>query len=198
MIDIPQMKAQERQSDLDERELIADAARGDFAAFKNIYKRYNERIFNLIYYWLGDRLSAEDVLQIVFMKVYRGLPDFRFESALSTWIYRIALNECQNQTSRAGAKYVPLDAILGGGEELDPGPPPDDQHAVKERQQILTRALMELPPKLRTVVVLKYQEGLSYAEIAAIMQCTTGTVASRLNRGLAQLEKQLRPLRRLL
>jgi RNA polymerase sigma factor (sigma-70 family) len=93
---------------------------------------------------------------------------------------------------------VPLDAILGGGEELDPGPPPDDQHAVKERQQILTRALMELPPKLRMVVMLKYQEGLSYSEIAAITQCATGTVASRLNRGLAQLEKQLRPLRRLL
>src|SRR5215472_9549155 len=121
MIDIPQMKAQERQSDLDERELIADAARGDCAAFKNIYKRYNERILNLIYYWLGDRLAAEDVLQIVFMKVYRGLSGFRFESALSTWIYRIALNECQNQTRGAGTRSVPFDAILGSGDELDQG-----------------------------------------------------------------------------
>jgi len=198
MIDARKMKAQESHSDLDERELIAGAARGDRAAFKTIYKRYNERIFNLIYYWLGDRLAAEDVLQIVFMKVYRGLPEFRFEATFSTWIYRIALNECQNQTSRARTKYVPLDAILGGGDELDPGPAPDDQHAMKERQQILTQALMELPPRLRTVIVLKYQEGLSYSEIAAVVQCAPGTVASRLSRGLMQLEKQLRPLRRLL
>jgi RNA polymerase sigma-70 factor (ECF subfamily) len=192
------MNARETQYDSDEHRLVARAAGGDRAAFKAVYQRYSEQIFNLIYYWLGDQLAAEDVLQIVFMKVYRGLGSFRFESSFSTWIYRIALNECQNQSRRAGARYVPFDAILGSGEEFDQGPLPDHQHAIKERQEILSQALMELPPKFRAVVVLKYQEGLSYAEIAAIMQCSTGTVASRLSRALAQLEKQLRPLRRLL
>src|SRR5215471_6489326 len=96
------MKAQKIHSDSDEREVVARAARGDRDAFRAIYETYSERILNLIYYWLGDRLAAEDVLQIVFMKVYRGLSGFRFEAALSTWIYRIALNECQNQSRRGG------------------------------------------------------------------------------------------------
>ena len=198
MIDIQKMNGQTIQSESEEHELVARATRGDRAAFKAIYQTYSERILNLIYYWLGDRLAAEDILQIVFMKVYRGLGAFRFESALSTWIYRIALNECQNQSKRAGSRFVPFEAILGSGEEVDQQPAPDHQHAIRERQQILSQALMELPPKFRAVVILKYQEGLSYAEIAAAMQCSTGTVASRLSRALAQLEKQLRPLRRLL
>jgi RNA polymerase sigma-70 factor (ECF subfamily) len=192
------MSIETTYSDLSERELILAAQGGDIGAFKSIYEAYRDRVYNLVFYWLGDRVLAEDALQIVFMKVHRGLPSFRFESTLSTWIYRIAANECQNQTRRRGARFVPLEAILGSGEELDPGPLQDDQRARIQRDEIIRQAIMELPDNLRAVIVLKYIEGLSYEEIASILGCAPGTVASRLNRALGRLESQLRPLRRVL
>jgi RNA polymerase sigma-70 factor, ECF subfamily len=192
------MTIQAAQLDSQERELIMGAQRGDRAAFKALYDRYRDKVYNFIFYSVGDELSSEDILQIVFLKIYRGLPTFRFEASLATWIYRITLNECLNQQQRRGAQYVPFEAIFGSDEELDTAAPPDLQHAERERREIIHQAMMELSPKLRSVVTLKYLEGLSYDEIAAVLECAPGTVASRLNRALEQLEARLRPLRRLL
>jgi RNA polymerase sigma-70 factor (ECF subfamily) len=192
------MNVREKQPDFDERELVDASCRGDRGAFKALYDRYRDRIYNLAFYSLGEALWAEDVLQIVFLKIYRGLPGFRHEASLSTWIYRIALNECQNQLQRRGARHVPLDAILGTEEEFDAGELPDAAQLERERRQILRDAVMELSPKLQAVVVLKYVEGLSYDEIARALECAPGTVASRLNRALAELETRLHPLRRIL
>jgi RNA polymerase sigma-70 factor (ECF subfamily) len=186
------------QSDNAERELIMRAQRGDRAAFKALYESYRDRVYNIIFYSMGDELASEDILQIVFIKIYRGLPGFRFEASLATWIYRITLNECLNQQQRRGAQYVPFEAILGSDDEFDSAAPPDIEHADKERREIIQRAMMELPPKLRDVIALKYLEGLSYEEIAAVLGCAPGTVASRLSRALEKLETRLRPLRRLL
>jgi RNA polymerase sigma-70 factor (ECF subfamily) len=192
------MTVRETHSGHEERELIAAAQRGDRGAFKDIYDRYRDRVYTLIFYSLGDELWAEDVLQIVFIKIYKGLPGFRFEAAPATWMYRIALNECLNQQQRRGAQYVPFEAILGSDDEFDTEATPDLQHADKERREIIRQAVMELSPKLRAVVALKYLEGFSYEEIAATLECAPGTVASRLNRALAELEARLRPLKRLL
>lgn len=192
------MDVREKQPDSEERELVDAVRREDRGAFKVLYERHRDRIYNLAFYSLGEELWAEDVLQIVFMKVYRGLPAFRYEASLSTWIYRIAVNECQNQLQRRGAKHVPLDAILGSNEEFDPAELPDSKHLEGERRQILRDAVLDLSPKLRGVVVLKYVEGLSYDEIARVLECAPGTVASRLNRALAELETRLHPLRRIL
>jgi RNA polymerase sigma-70 factor, ECF subfamily len=192
------MNAQESQIDLRERELVISAQGGDRAAQKSIYKLYRERIHNLVFYSLGDAVFAEDVAQAIFLKIFRALPDFRFESSLATWIYRIALNECLNQNRRTGAQYVPLDAILGSGDEIDTTLLPDLEHERSQRQEIIQQAVLELSPKLRTVVVLKYMEGLSYEEIAQVLDCSIGTVASRLNRALSGLESRLKPLRRVL
>jgi RNA polymerase sigma-70 factor, ECF subfamily len=181
-----------------EREVVRAAQRGDRAAFKALYERYRDRVYNLAFYSLGDALWAEDVLQIVFMKMHRGLTGFRYESELSTWIYRIALNECQNQLRRRGARYVPLEAIMGGEEELSADVLPDAEQLARERREIIQDAVMELSPKLRAVIALKYIEGLSYDEIARVLECAPGTVASRLNRALAELEGRLHPLRRVL
>ncbi|HEX8090794.1 MAG TPA: RNA polymerase sigma factor [Blastocatellia bacterium] len=186
------------QSDHGERELIIRVQRGDRAAFKAIYERYRDRVYNIIFYSMGEELASEDILQIVFIKIYRGLPGFRFEASLATWIYRITVNECLNQQQRRGAQYVPFEAILGSDDEFDNAAPPDREHADKERREIIHRAMMELSPKLREVIALKYLEGLSYEEIAAVLECAPGTVASRLSRALEQLEARLRPLRRLL
>ncbi len=192
------MNVREKQPDSEERELVDAVRREDRGAFRALYERYRDRVYNLAFYSLGEELWAEDVLQIVFLKIYRGLPAFRYEASLSTWIYRIAVNECQNQLQRRGAKHVPLDAILGSDEEFDTAQLPDTEHLERERRQILRDAVMDLPPKLRGVVVLKYVEGLSYDEIARVLECAPGTVASRLNRALAELETRLHPLRRIL
>jgi len=192
------MKIRDSQTHPDERDTIAAAQHGDRAAFKSLYDRYRDRVYNLIFYSMGNELAAEDLLQIVFVKVYRGLPQFRFEASFATWIYRIALNECLNQQRVRGAQHIPLEALLGSDEELTVGTTPDLQHAEGERREIIHRAIMELSPKLREVVALKYLEGFTYEEIASVLECSPGTVASRLNRALRDLEVRLRPLRRLL
>ena len=192
------MKVRESQPEFEERSTIVAAQQGDREAFRALYERYRDGVYNIIFYSMGDELRAEDVLQIVFVKIYRGLPSFRFEASLSTWIYRIALNECLNQQRRRGAQHIPFEALLGSDEEFDSGAAADRKHAEGERREIVHRAVMELPPKLRAVVVLKYLDGLSYEEIAAVLECSIGTVGSRLNRALSQLEARLSPLRRLL
>src|SRR5882724_11915007 len=147
------MKIAESQTNSEERDIIAASQRGDRAAFKSLYDRYRDRVYNLIFYSMGDEL---------------------------------------------GAQHIPLEALLGGDEEVDSGAAADLQHAEGERREIIHRAVMELSPKLRAVVALKYLDGLSYEEIASVLECSPGTVASRLNRALSELEARLRPLRRLL
>lgn len=192
------MTTQNGQLNISERELVRDAQRGDRAAQRSIYKLYNERVFNIVYYSIGDAVFAEDLTQTIFLKIFRALAGFRFESTLATWIYRIALNECLNHARGGGAQYVPLDAILGSGDEMDMNLTPDIEHERNQRQEIIQQAVMELSPKLRTVVVLKYVEGFSYEEISQVLDCSPGTVASRLNRALNNLESRLRPLRKIL
>jgi RNA polymerase sigma-70 factor (ECF subfamily) len=189
------MDYRETQSSPQEQELILAAQNGDRAAQKSIYRLYRDRVHNIVFYSLGDMVFAEDVSQIIFLKIFRALPGFRFESSLATWIYRIALNECLNQNRRSGAQYVPLDAIMGSSDEIDTGFLPDLEQERNQRQKIIQQAVMELSPKLRTVVVLKYLEGLSYEEIAQTLDCSLGTVASRLSRALSRLESRLRPFR---
>lgn len=190
--------SQSHKMESDERELVAGVRGGDRAAFREIYERYRDRVYRLIFYSLNERLLAEDILQTVFLKIYRSLPGFRFESSLSTWIYRIALNECMNQNRRRNPEHVPIESILGSGEDIDTALAPDDQHARNELQRIVQQTVFDLPPKLRSVVVLKYLEELSYDQIAEVLECAPGTVASRLNRALAEMESRLQPLRRLL
>jgi len=178
-----------------ERSLVKAAQRGDSGAFQELYDAYRGRIWTLVVYSIGDSLQAQDVLQTVFFKAFRGLRSFRFQSSLFTWIYRIARNECLNYNRRRSSPHVPLEAILGSSDEMDTRPISDGHEA---RKVILQNAVRQLPFKMREVVVLKYLEGLSYEEMSRVLGCAPGTVASRLNRALAELEERLRPFRRLL
>ncbi len=178
-----------------ERRLVLAAQRGEAAAVRELYDAYRQRIWTLILFSLGDCQQAQDVLQTVFFKVFRGLDSFRFESSLFTWIYRIARNECWNDRRRRAASHVPLEAILGSREEMDPNPWGNDPVTRAERDLVLEQAVMRLPLKMREVIVLKYVEGLSYDEMSRALGCASGTVASRLNRALAGLQELLRPLR---
>ena len=181
-----------------ERDLVLAAQRGDSTAIQELYDSYRERIRALVIYSVGDPLQAQDVLQTIFFKVFRGLQSFRFQSSLFTWIYRIAHNECQNHLRRRSAPQVPLEAIVGSRDEIDPKPASTGPNARLERDLIIQRAVMQLPFKMREVVVLKYLEGLSYEEMSRALGCAPGTIASRLNRALSELGERLQPFRRVL
>jgi len=195
---IDPIAAERVSDDGQERNLVLAAQRGDTRALRELYEAYRERVWRLVVYSIGDPLQAQDVLQTVFLKVFRGLKNFRFRSALATWIYRIAHNECQDHHRRRVVPQVPLETILGSSGEADARRISEDEHARRERQLIIQGAVMQLSLKLRTVVVLKYVEGLSYREMSRVLGCAPGTVASRLNRALAELEERLRPFRGIL
>jgi RNA polymerase sigma-70 factor, ECF subfamily len=181
-----------------EEALVRAAQGGDGHALRQLYEAYRGPVYNLALYSIGDPAQAQDVLQAVFLKVFRGLAGFRFRSSLATWIYRIAHNECRDHHRRRKPPFVPLEAVLGRMEEADPQPNSHDQHARRERERIIQQAVMQLPFKMREVVVLKYIDGLSYDDMSRVLGCAPGTVASRLNRALAELEERLRPFKEFL
>jgi RNA polymerase sigma-70 factor, ECF subfamily len=158
-----------------------------------LYEQYGGRIYTLARYALGSPVAAEDAVQSIFLKAFQNLGHFRGEAGAGTWLWRIAVNHVSDELRRRKrAEEVPLDAILGWADEV---PSPEQRRAVKQIDEIVARALLELSPKLRTVVVLRYVEEMPYEEIAAVLGCSVGTVSSRLARALAKLERILRPLR---
>jgi RNA polymerase sigma-70 factor (ECF subfamily) len=167
-----------------DRRLVLAARSGDEDACREIYRTFREPVWSIVLSLVGDPLQAQDVLQNVFMKVFRGLPRFGFRSSLYTWIYRIACNESRSHFRKRSVPVVPLDEILGGPYEAADGGVPEDGPAGGDA---LRRAVRDLPSKLREVIVLKYQEDLSYEEMSRVLGCPPGTVASRLNRALAEL-----------
>src|SRR5215469_7658390 len=191
---------EEGKNEADERErsLVLAAQAGDAAAFRELYQDYRERVYSSALYSTGDDSQAQDLVQAVFLSIFRGLQGFRFQSSFSTWVYRIAHNECQNHHRQRRANVVPLEAILGDSAEIDPKPISDVQHARQECQSIIQQAVMQLPFQMREAVVLRYLEGLSYDEMAKVLGCAPGTVASRLSRALTELEERMRPFQRFL
>lgn len=181
-----------------ERALVLAAQAGDANAIRTIYEAHRDRVWTILLYMLGDRLLAQDVLQAVFFKVFRGLSGFRFQSSLPTWIHRIAHNECLNAGRRRPAPVLPLEVIVGRRDEIDPRDTAGESDARLEREQILKQAIMRLSPKMREVIVLKYVEDMSYEEIGRALGCASGTVASRLSRALSELGERLGPFRRLM
>jgi RNA polymerase sigma-70 factor (ECF subfamily) len=161
---------------------------------QGLYERYAGRIYTLARYTLGSAAAAEDVVQSVFVKAAQHLSQFRREADPGTWLWRIAVNHCTDEVRRRKrVEEVPLEAILGWA---DPSQSPEQTHAVKQIDEIVARGLLELSPKLRTVVVLRYVDEMPYDEIARVLGCSIGTVSSRLARGLAALERVLRPIMR--
>lgn len=168
-------------------------------AYQELIDRYEQPIFGVVFRLLENPGDASDVVQEVFLKVFRGVNAFREQSSLRTWIYRIALNEAHNQRrwftrhcrcevsieNERGERRNPLELAS------DPGRSPFDQALDSENRTLIERALAKINPVFRTAVVLRDIENLSYEEIAEILQVSLGTVKSRILRGREALRREL-------
>jgi RNA polymerase sigma-70 factor (ECF subfamily) len=182
--------------------LIRAFHKGDKAAFDRLVLKHKDRLFNVCYRFLGDYEEANDSAQETFIKVYRALKKFRFESAFSTWLYRIAVNTCKNKLKSSAYRQkrmtVPLDnPALANRSQLtreiqDESQSPAIELEKKERMRIIQEAIDALPPEQKEVVTLRDIEGFSYEEVAEITGYNLGTVKSRLARARQDLRKKLR------
>lgn len=181
-------------------ELIKAFQAGKKAAFDELVLSHKDKVFNLCYWFVGDYQDANDLAQDVFFKAFKALKHFRFESAFSTWIYRIAVNTCKNRLKsfqyRLKKKFVHLDnteAMSNPGVEIaDESSSPEIELDKKERMRLIKAAINSLPPNKKAVVVLRDIEGLSYEKISTITKFNLGTVKSKLARARQDLREMLK------
>jgi RNA polymerase sigma-70 factor (ECF subfamily) len=183
-----------------DQELVVRAQKGDKRAFDLLVLKYQQKVANLISRYIRDPSEVLDVSQDAFLKAYRALPAFRGESAFYTWLYRIAVNTVKNHLVAQGRRPPGDDVEAEVAEQMDMGARPRET-GTPERQllsdeiaQTVQRALDDLPDDLRTAIVLREFEGMSYEEIATAMECPIGTVRSRIFRARDAIDKRLRPL----
>jgi RNA polymerase sigma-70 factor (ECF subfamily) len=184
---------------VDETALLSGLRNGTESAYETLIGRFEQPVFNVVSRLMDDPSDAADVVQEVFLKVFRNVGSFRGESSLKTWIYRIAVNEARNHRrwfSRHRRQEVGLDADPGethGYQDWlpDPGRSPFEATLDHETQALIEDALAKVNPKFRAALVLRELEGLSYEEIAEILDISLGTVKSRILRGRDALRKQL-------
>ncbi len=182
--------------------LVKAVQAGDKIAFDTLVLKHKDKLFNVVYWFLGDYQEANDCAQETFIKVFKSIKTFRFESAFSTWLYRIAINTCKNRLKSSAYRWkkktVPLENP-GGAEEggasfeiRDNASSPVIELEKKEKLMRIQKAIDALPYEQRRVVVLRDIQGLSYEEIAEITGLNLGTVKSRLARGRLALRNQLK------
>jgi RNA polymerase sigma-70 factor (ECF subfamily) len=169
------------------------------SAYEELIQRFQQPVYNVVYRLLGNPHDASDVVQDVFLKVFRSVANFREQSSLRTWIYRIAINEAHNHRrwfSRHCRCEVPLenerdDQSYAVEVAADPGRSPYHQALDSETRSLIEQALTRINPAFRVAVVLRDIENLSYEEIAEILQLSLGTVKSRILRGREALRREL-------
>ena len=191
---IPHTETDQSLAAKSDEALITMFKAGDRHTFKLLVERHQDRVRNLIFSIFHDPAVVEDIAQEVFIKAYEALDRFRFESSFYTWVYRIAVNksrdELRKRKFRRFFSFQNLDEGIAEELEARIAVPPAD----RDTAELVTLGLNTLPEKFRTAIVLKDLEGLSYEEIADVMQCEIGTVKSRLSRARAMLRKALQPL----
>ena len=170
--------------------VIEACQQGDRAAFQLLFEAYKDKVFSIAVYSIGgDRSIADDVTQQIFLKLFTAIRQFRGDSEFTTWLYRLVVNACLDERRRR-RRLLPWGDTVAMRNPSDKRPQ-EKQYARLEVAEAVREAIAELKPKFRLPILLKYIEGLSYEEIASVMGCSKGTVASRLNRGHSQLAKRL-------
>jgi RNA polymerase sigma-70 factor (ECF subfamily) len=188
------------ERDID-HELVLRVQRGDKKAFELLVGKYQRKITRLLSRMIRDQSEVEDVAQEAFIKAYRALPSFRGESAFYTWLYRIAINTAKNYLATLGRRPVlSTEYEDEDGETLDTASQLPDLNTpeteLMNRQIVATvnQAVDALPEELRTAITLREMEGLSYEDIASVMNCPIGTVRSRIFRAREAIATRLRPM----
>lgn len=171
----------------DDVHLARSAQAGDAAAFEELVKRHELRVYRLTLRMLDNEVDAQDAAQEAFIQAWRALPSFRAESAFSTWLHRIAANCCLAALARPGVDTDPL-----SGTELDPWPGPEALALERDRFRGLKVAIAQLTPEQRAPLVLREFEGLAYEEIGEILGLSPGAVKGRLHRARLELLKGVR------
>lgn len=173
--------------------IIEACRRGDRDAFRLLYEAYKDRVYSMaLYFFHGDAATAADVTQQVFLKLLGSIGKFRGDAGFATWLYRFVVNACVDRTRRVAAKRQADPAIL---DVLPASGSHEDEFAHVEMARSVQAAVAALAPKIRIAILLRYFDELSYAEMADVLKCSIGTVASRLSRGHAILAQTLAPLR---
>ena len=188
----------ERQID---QELVERAQQGDTKAFEMLVVKYNRRLGRLLSRFIKDEHEVNDVVQESFIKAYRALPNFRGDSAFYTWLYRISINTAKNFLANNNKRPIMASEITNGdGEVMDvveqvaDNLTPEAELMNKQILQTVESAVAKLPEDLRGAITLREMDGLSYEEIAEVMQCPIGTVRSRIFRAREVIAADLRPL----
>ena len=183
-----------------DQKLVLRVQKGDKAAFDLLARKYQHKIAKLISRYVRDLREVEDVTQEALIKAYRAIGGFRGDSAFYTWLYRIAVNTAKNYLETQARRPPGSDMEIEGAELIESGEGLRDQ-ATPERQLLtieiastVQRVMTNLPADLRTAITLREIEGMSYEEIAGIMECPIGTVRSRIFRAREAIDQELRPL----
>ncbi|MBP6626170.1 MAG: RNA polymerase sigma factor RpoE [Arenimonas sp.] len=187
----------EDQLDLD---LVKRVQAGDTAAFDLLVRKYQHRIGAVVYRFVPDHAESQDITQDAFIRAYRALPGFRGDAQFYTWLYRIAVNTAKNhlvamkrRPPTADVDAQDADHHAGAG-RLHDHDTPEHQLLRQEIEQTVARTVAALPDELRRAITLREVDGLSYEEIAQLMQCPIGTVRSRIFRARDAIDQKLRPL----
>lgn len=185
-----------------EEELIERLKNGDESAFAELVHTHEKLVFNLALRYVKNYDDASDITQAVFITVYRSIGGFKGKSKLSTWLYRITVNECVDYSRRNKlyhARTLPLDQLNGEGESTEIPLPdqsydPDVCYEKRELQNTIRHAVESLPPVSREIIILRDVHDLSYAEIAEVLNVELGTVRSRLARARIRLRNKLKKM----
>ncbi len=183
-----------------DKELVKRAQKGDKIAFDALVTKYQYKVVNLVTRFVKDEDEAQDVAQEAFIKAYRGLANFRGDSAFYTWLYRIAINSAKNyivsQSRKTPAYAVDVEdaEYMESATALKEFGTPEASLLTSEIENTVYQAIRELPEDLKTAITLREIEGMTYDEIASVMECPIGTVRSRIFRAREAIDKYLKPL----
>ncbi len=184
----------------DELKLIKKAQKGDVASFEKIIEVYQPIIYNISYRFAGNVDDAADMAQEVFLKMFKNINTFQFKSKFSTWIYRVATNTCLDIVKRENRRvsaysiddgFEDDEGNITVGEIADSGSTPDEVVERYEVRDVINSAISQLSDDYKTVIILRDIRGLPYDEIAEILDCSVGTVKSRISRGRKNLREIL-------
>ena len=184
----------EKKTEPTDQQLVVRVQKGDKRAFDLLVLKYQYKVHSIVARFIRDSDEVKDVVQEAFIKAYRALPRFRGDSQFYTWLYRIAVNTAKNylvaRSRRPPSSDVDLDdaEYYSGSEQLKDTGTPKNQMYRDQLEEVINQAIIELPEDLRTAVTLREYEGLSYEDIASVMNCPVGTIRSRIFRGRESID----------